>query len=86
MHQKLLRAPASVRHAIFQHQVGEVPIAQKIRFLPPEFQNALDDWTVVVFVRNRAIHVCFVNLAADSCVIQIGHQRDIARGLQCESP
>ena len=46
--QKLERAAARVRHAVLQHQVGEIAKAQQLRLRAAQFQNAAQQRAIVM--------------------------------------
>ena len=84
--EKLLRPVAAVSHAVFQHQVGEIAVADQRRLLPPQIQDAADQRAVVPLPADGASVVGAVDLLAGGGVIQVGHQRDVAGRLEREAP
>ncbi len=80
------RALAGVRHAVFQHQVGEAGEAQQGCLFAPQFQNAHDDRTVVPLALGRADCECLVQLAPSRGVVQVRHHGRVVGRLQGEAP
>src|SRR5579875_6456 len=84
--EKGLCAFTVMRHAILEHEVGEIPISKKLGFFPPQSQDFLDESAVVIFTRSGSRIISPPQITPDCAVIKISHHGGIAGRLQSKSP
>ena len=75
-----------MRHAIVDHQVGEIGEAQQPRLFPAQFQNSRYDLAIIELTGCGPHAVGVIHLPADPVVVKMRHQRHVARRLQREPP
>ncbi len=75
-----------MRHAIVDHQVGEIREAQELSLLAPQVENPADDLAIVEIAGRRPHIVGVINVLPDGPIVQVCHERQITGRLQGESP
>ena len=79
-------ARAFVGHTVMQHEVGEIGKAEKGGFLFAQIENLSDEGAVVAFGLGGAGGEGAVHFFADGAIVEISQHRNVAGGLQGETP
>ena len=73
-------------HAIPKHEIGEIRIAEQAGFLAAQLEDARDQRAVVEGAGDGPCDEGAIDLFADRGIVEIRHQRRVARRLQRKSP